>query len=132
MNSEKSMSPGVGLGIWLVVIDDLDTIRPPNCPDEADSPLPIDPDAMLPCAIAPQGFQMIVRRHGKIPQYLGIVEHSQLTQFDLLNSLRQDTRPGPGLRRGLSPLALDLSRRCMCGWGETRGHNCNAGAARGW
>ena len=42
----------VGLGICLVVVDDFDTVGTSCRPDEADAPLPIDADAVLPCTVA--------------------------------------------------------------------------------
>jgi hypothetical protein len=57
-----------------VVIDDFNTIGTSGCPDEADAPLAIDTDAVLPCAVAFQGLQLVIRRHGKILQHLGITE----------------------------------------------------------
>ena len=56
MNSSSRTSPGVGLGICLVVIDDFDTVGASCRPDEADAPLAIDADAVLPRAIAFQGL----------------------------------------------------------------------------
>ena len=78
MNSNSRTSPGVGLGICLVIVDDFDTVGTSCRPDEADAPLPIDADAVLPCAVAFQGLQLAIRRHGEILQHLGIVQHPQL------------------------------------------------------
>src|SRR6202008_2419727 len=73
MNSSSRTSPGVGLGICLVVVDDFDTVGTSCCPDEADAPLPIDADAVLTCAVTFQGLQLVIRRYGEILQHLGIV-----------------------------------------------------------
>ena len=68
----------VGLGICLMVVDDFDTVGTSCCPNEADTPFPIDADAVLTRAVAFQGFQLVIRRHGEILQHLGIVQHPQL------------------------------------------------------
>jgi hypothetical protein len=68
MNSSSRTSPGVGLGIWLVAVDDFDTVGTFCRPDEADAPLPIDADAMLPCPAAFLSLQLITRRHDEIQQ----------------------------------------------------------------
>ena len=60
-----------------MVVDDFNTVGTSCRPDEADAPLPIDADAVLPCAAAFQGLQLIVWRHGEILQHLGIVQHPQ-------------------------------------------------------
>jgi hypothetical protein len=70
MNSNSRTSPGVELGICLVVVDDFDTVGTSCRPDEADAPLPIDADAVLPCAVAFQCLQLVIRRHGGLPHAL--------------------------------------------------------------
>jgi hypothetical protein len=55
----------VGLGICLVVVDDFDTVGTSCRPDEADAPLSIDADAVLPGAVAFQGVQLVLWRHGR-------------------------------------------------------------------
>jgi hypothetical protein len=77
MNSSSRTSPGVGLGIFLVVVDGFDTVGTSCRPDDADAPLPIDADAELTCAVAFQGLQLVIRRHGEVLQHLGIVQHPQ-------------------------------------------------------
>jgi hypothetical protein len=76
MNSSSRTSPGLGLGICLVVIDDFDTVGASCCPGQADAPLPIDADAVLTCAVAFQGLQLVIRRHGEVLRHLGVVQHS--------------------------------------------------------
>ena len=90
MNSSGRTSPGVGwLGICLVVVDDFDTVGTSCRPDEADAPLPIDADAVLPCAVAFQGLQLVIRRHGEILRRLGVVQHPQLPESGGLDVVRQ-------------------------------------------
>src|SRR4051794_17802072 len=88
MNSSSRISPGVGLEISSVVVDDLDMIRTSWCPFEANAPLLVDANAVLAGAVAFQGFEPVVRWH-QIGQHLGIVEHPQLTKRGLLNVVRQ-------------------------------------------
>ena len=52
----------------LVIIDDLDGIRPRWRPAEADAPLVVDADAVLPFPIPLQGFQTITGRNAQIVQ----------------------------------------------------------------
>ena len=75
MNAGSRTSLGVRLGICLVLVNDFDTAGTSCCPDEADAPLPIDADAMLPCAVTFHGLQLVIRRHGEILQHPGIVQH---------------------------------------------------------
>jgi len=89
IKSTNSTSPGVGFGIWSVVVDDFDTVRTSLRPHEADTPLPIDPDAVLAGSIALQRLEVIVRRHGKVVQYPGVVQNSQLPQGTPLDVLGQ-------------------------------------------
>jgi hypothetical protein len=49
-------------------------------PAEADSPLAVDPDAMLALAITGKFFQSVARQSAQILKGLGRVEHHQLPQ----------------------------------------------------
>jgi len=49
-----------------VVVGDLDVEGVSFTPDEADSPLVVDPDAVLPFAIPLQLFQPIPGRHSEV------------------------------------------------------------------
>jgi hypothetical protein len=89
MKSASNISPGVGFGISLVVVDDLDILGASIRPNEADAPLLIDSDAMLAGAIILEGFKLIAGRHSQVAQHLGIVQHSQLPQRGLLDILWQ-------------------------------------------
>jgi hypothetical protein len=64
MSSNNRTLPGVGLGIWPVVVDNFDTVGTSCRPDETDAPSPIDADAVLPCAVAFQSLQLAIRRYG--------------------------------------------------------------------
>src|SRR5271165_2450522 len=89
MNSSNRISPGVGLGISLVVVDDFDMIWTSWCPYEADAPLLVDADAVLAGAIALQGLEPVVRWHREVGQHLGVIEQPQFAQCGLLNVVRQ-------------------------------------------
>jgi hypothetical protein len=89
MNSNNRMSPGVGLGISLVVVDDFDICRTSLRPDETDPPLLVGPDGMLTDPVVLQCLESIVGRHGKVPKYFGVVQHSKLAQRRDLNVLGQ-------------------------------------------
>jgi hypothetical protein len=51
MKSSNSISPGVGFGIRLVVVDDFDMGRTSVRPEKTDAPLVVDANAVLPRAI---------------------------------------------------------------------------------
>src|SRR5215831_20499015 len=62
-----------------MVVDDLDVPRAVVSPTEADSPLVVDPDAVLPASIAAELLEPVSRRHTQIVQVLGTVQHLQLS-----------------------------------------------------
>jgi hypothetical protein len=49
-----------------VVVDDFDFVSATVAPTEADAPLVVDANAVLPLAIALQCFEVIARRHTQI------------------------------------------------------------------
>jgi hypothetical protein len=49
-----------------VVIDNLDVFGSMSGPAKADSPLVIDPDAVLPFSVAPQALESIAGRHTQV------------------------------------------------------------------
>jgi hypothetical protein len=57
------------LRLSLVVIDDLDVVTMTGTPNKTDSPLAVDPNGMLPFAIACKSLQLIARRRGQKPQF---------------------------------------------------------------
>jgi hypothetical protein len=68
-----------------VVVDDLDLEGVTATPDEADPPLAIDPDAVLPRSIPFQLLESIRWRDPQVFDPLGSVEHPQLPEADPLN-----------------------------------------------
>jgi hypothetical protein len=57
-----------------VVVDYLNVDRTRFRPAEADSVLVVDPDAVLPSAVSPEGFEAIARWYSQVVQDLGLVE----------------------------------------------------------
>jgi hypothetical protein len=57
-----------------MVIHDFDVLGSAACPPKADSPLVVDPDAVLALAVAPQGFQSIARRDPQVIEATGDLE----------------------------------------------------------
>ena len=75
----------------MVVYDfDIMGIRPG--PHETDTPLIIDPDAVLALAPPFQAFQAIARRDAQIVQVLCSMQHAQFPAGDRLNLPRQPLR----------------------------------------
>jgi hypothetical protein len=58
----------------LVVIGDFNVVRTRRVPGEADPPLIVDSDAVLPAAIAAQLFEPVAGRNPQIIEGLGGVE----------------------------------------------------------
>ena len=71
-------------------------------PDEADSPLIIDADAVLALAVASQPFETIPRGSRKVAEFDGGIEHSQFPSRHLLERLK-----------ALDPLAAMQTIRIM-------------------
>ncbi len=63
-----------------MVVDDLDVESMAGTPDEADPPLLIHPDAVLPGTVPFQLLKPIRRRHPQILQDRRRVEHSQFPE----------------------------------------------------
>src|SRR3990172_5602435 len=68
-----------------VIVHDLHLLRPGVGPDEAQPPLVVDADAVLPGAIALQRFEPICRRCAQIPQLRGVIEHLELASSHTLD-----------------------------------------------
>jgi len=58
-----------------MVVYDLDVERVTLVPTEADAPLLVDPNAVLSCAVTPQGLQPIPWRDPQLGQIHGRVQH---------------------------------------------------------
>ncbi len=75
-----------------MIIDDFDVIGIAVLPDKTDAPLVIDADAVLARTVPGQFLEPIRRRYTQVVQRLRSVEHSQLSERNLLNVLRQPGR----------------------------------------
>jgi hypothetical protein len=67
-----------------VVIDDLDLFGVAVSPNEADTPLIVDPDTVLAGTVSAQRFQAVARKQGQVFQ---TARGSQLIQFPACNPL---------------------------------------------
>lgn len=65
-----------------MVIDDLDQFGAAIAPDEADAPLIINSDAMLPASVAFECFEAITGRCPQVRKPSGSVEHIELSHGD--------------------------------------------------
>jgi hypothetical protein len=66
----------------LVIVHDLDAMDAIFPPQEADAPLVVDADAVLPLSIPLQGFQSISGRNPQTGQFSGGMELQQLPSRD--------------------------------------------------
>jgi hypothetical protein len=64
----------------LVIIDNLHVMRPVCLPDKTDSPLIVDPYAVLALAVSLQRLQLIPRWNAKVFQTSGCIQLIQLSQ----------------------------------------------------
>jgi hypothetical protein len=70
-----------------VIIANLDVERVTVSPDEADPPLFVDPDAVLPGSITPQGFEPVSRRHPQRIKVRRCVQYDQLSSSRLFDAI---------------------------------------------
>jgi hypothetical protein len=70
------------------MLGDLDVVRIPFAPDEADAILIVNPDAMLPSSRAFQWFQTITWNRTQIVQADSPVQHQQLAPCDRMECLK--------------------------------------------
>ena len=75
-----------------MVIDDLNLVGIPITPDETNSPLVIDADAVLPSPVAVQGFQPVSRWHAQVLQRPSTVQVFELAPGCVLQVGRQPPR----------------------------------------
>ena len=68
-----------------MIVHDLNILGSAIVPAETDPPLIIDPDAVLPRAIASKSFKAIARRHTEIVERIRRMHHQQLSKRDTLN-----------------------------------------------
>jgi hypothetical protein len=65
-----------------VIIDDLDAVRIAFGPSKADTPLVVDPNAVLSRSIAVEFLKTIPRRHAKVIEPHRGIHLGQLAQHD--------------------------------------------------
>jgi len=68
-----------------MVVNDLDVFRPCGGPPEANSPLVVDADAVLPGTVTRQSFQAVARRRLEELQRFRSIQLRQLARGDLRN-----------------------------------------------
>ena len=61
-----------------MILDDLDAFCRACVPDEAESPLIVDPDTMLTPSFAAQGLKPVSRNCRHVLQLPGVIQHAQL------------------------------------------------------
>jgi hypothetical protein len=71
-----------------MVINYLDIVSVAPVPTETESPLIIDPNAVLALARAAQFFEPIARRNPQVLDRSGIVQHDELTTSGLFDSAK--------------------------------------------
>lgn len=88
-----------------MIVHDFDIVRVTRSPNEADAVLIVDPNAVLPLAIATQSLESVAGRHPKIANVSGGMQHEKLA----VGSLQHITR------NEIGALALeDRSRVLAC------------------
>jgi hypothetical protein len=75
-----------------MVIDDFDLMRMAVPPDETNAPLIIDPDAMLACTIALEGFETIAWWHAQVSQFRRRRRENQFPKSSALDGGRKSPR----------------------------------------
>lgn len=91
-----------------MVIDDFDLVRMVVFPNEANSPLVVDTDRMLPVPVALQRFKPVAGRHAEIVESLGNVQQTQFAKRGVLNICRKPPASSAGPdRRGFSVSKAD-------------------------
>jgi hypothetical protein len=65
-----------------VIVNDLNIVGVGSFPAKADSPLIIDPNAVLPLSIAAELLKTIPRRNAQIVEHFGRVERHQLSEHE--------------------------------------------------
>jgi hypothetical protein len=71
-----------------VIVHDLNIVRIPIVPNEAQAPFVIDPYAVLPGSVIPQCFQAIPGRCCQISQFRSAVQLPKLSAGNALNGLK--------------------------------------------
>jgi hypothetical protein len=75
-----------------VIVHDLNFVSIPLAPDEAQTPLVVNPNAVLPPSVAMQSFQAISGRCCQIAQFRGAIQLPELAPRDVLDRLKAAAR----------------------------------------
>jgi hypothetical protein len=75
-----------------VIVDDLYVVCVAVPPNEANTPLVIDADAVLAVPVALQGLQSISRRNGNVGEVSGSIQLPQFSQRNPLNAFKTFAR----------------------------------------
>jgi hypothetical protein len=75
-----------------VIVHDLNIVCIPFTPNEAETPLVVDSDAIFPCSVAVQSFQAISGRRNQVSQFRGAVQLPKLPARDMLDGLKASDR----------------------------------------
>ena len=89
-----------------MIVDDLDFVCACITPHEANSPLIVDPYAVLSIAVSPQKLEPIAGRSGQVAQFRRAVLLPKLTSRDVFNR-RESTARLPTVK----PLSLSAAER---------------------
>ena len=100
-----------------MIVHDLNILGSAIVPAETDPPLIIDPDAVLPRAIAREPFEAVTRRYTEIVERIRRMHHQQLSKRDTLN----DAKP-PGVAAQKQGFRMGTSK--------APDHSCNNNAWR--
>lgn len=71
-----------------MVVHDLNVVGIPVAPNKADTPLIVDPNAVLSLSVSVERFQPIARRRCQVPQISGNIQLAQLPLSYPLESLK--------------------------------------------
>jgi len=78
-----------------VIIHNLNVVGVPGPPLKANTPLVIDPNAVLALSVPVQGFQMVCRGNPQIVQGYRPAYHSEFSKGHRLNVVRQPMGKSP-------------------------------------
>ncbi len=76
-----------------MIVDDFDVVRIAISPPKANSPLVVDPDAVLALSVAAEFLQSIARRNSQITKRSGRLEDEELPQRGSLQLYREASQP---------------------------------------
>ncbi len=71
-----------------MVIDNLHFVGFAVAPHEADPPLLIDPNAVLPCSVASKLLKLVPWEHREMIQPTGSIQHLQFSQRTVMDLIR--------------------------------------------